>query len=71
MPEKWTGDVVGQMHVYRITRDQLAMKLGQHPKYVIAVLNGKRKPEGAEAAYKAALNELIAEREAQMLEAGA
>lgn len=70
MPEKWTGDIVALLHLHGITRIELAEKLGQHPKYVLAVLNGKRAPEGAEEKFRAAVDELIKEKEAQLLEAG-
>ena len=71
MPEKWTGDIVALLHLHGITRIELAEKLGQHPKYVLAVLNGKRAPEGAEEKFRAAVDELIKEKEAQLLETGA
>ena len=71
MPAEWTGDIVKLLHLHGITREELAQKLQQHPKYVVAVLNGHRTPEGAEAKYRAALDELIKEKEAQVMKAGA
>lgn len=62
MPEKWTGEIVADLHVYGITREELANKLNYHPKYVINVLNGKRTPKNAERVFRAALDELIAEK---------
>lgn len=61
MPEKWTGDVVGDMHVAGITAKQLAQKMGVNEKYLSAVLNSKKNPKNAESKCKAALSELIAE----------
>lgn len=61
MPEKWTGDVVGAMHVAGITAKQLAQKMGVNEKYLSAVLNSKKNPKNAENKCKAALSELIAE----------
>lgn len=61
MPEKWTGDVVGVMHTHRLKMDELAAVLGWHPKYLSAVINGHRRPAGAEAKVKAALSELLRE----------
>ena len=71
MPEKWTGDIVALLHLYRITKLELSLKLGCTAEWVSMVLNGKRSPEGAEEKFRAAVAELIKEREAQMLEAGA
>lgn len=59
MLAQWTGEVVGKMHIYGITSKELARYLGYHEKYVSAVLNGKRSPEGAETGFKTALDELI------------
>ena len=69
MPAKWTGEVVGIMHQHRITRTQLAMKLDFTLEYVSMVLNGKREVEGHEERFRAALDELIREKEAQLLKA--
>ena len=59
MLENWTGDVVGIMHVNKISHQQLAEKLGWHVKYLSAVLNGKRNPKKAEEKIREALKELI------------
>ena len=48
MPDKWTSDLIADMHVHRITRIQLADKLSYTPEYVSMVLNGKREPKNAE-----------------------
>lgn len=61
MPEKWTGEVVGTMHVAGITAKQLAHKMGINEKYLSALLNGRKTPKGAEDKCKAALSELLAE----------
>ena len=60
MPDKWTGEVVGLMHVNGISAKDLAERLGWNPKYLSSVLNGRRKPKGAEEKVKAALDSLIA-----------
>ena len=62
MPDKWTSDLIADMHVHRITRIQLADKLSYTPEYVSMVLNGKREPKNAEQVFRAALDELIAEQ---------
>lgn len=63
MPAQWTGDVVGKMHNNRITMAQLGEKLGVGKAYVCAILNGRRSPKDAEQRFKAALDELIKEKE--------
>ena len=62
MPEKWTGEIIADLHTYGITREEFAEKLNYHPKYVSMVLNGKRHPQNAEEVFRAALNALIAEK---------
>lgn len=64
MPAKWTGDVVGKMHLHRITIKALAEHMGISDNYVTMVLNGRRKPAGAEQRFKAALDALIKEERA-------
>lgn len=64
MPEKWTGEIVGDMHVYGISPTELAEKIGIHPKYLSKVLNGHRNPKDAESYCRKAINELIKEKEA-------
>lgn len=59
MLAQWTGDLVGRMHINRITAKELAQHMGLRHEYVSAVLNGRRTPAGAEARFKAALDELI------------
>lgn len=65
MPAQWTGEIVGKLHANRIQQVQLAAHMGLTPEYVSMVLNGKRKPQNAEQAFRAALDELIAEKSAQ------
>ena len=62
MSAQWTADVIGKLHLHKITRKELAEHMSMHPKYVIAVLNGKREPKGAEKKFKAAVEEIIRER---------
>ena len=55
--EKWTGQLIGKMHVEEITQNDLAEELGTTKAYVSMVLNGARKPKNArermEAAFEA------------------
>lgn len=63
MIPKWTGDVVGTLHVNNIEIRELAAKMGCAPEYLGKILNGKREPKNAEAKVKEALAELVKERE--------
>lgn len=62
MTGKWTGNLVGVMHDHKITKTQLADRLGVTREYVSLVLNEHRKPTGAEARFKNAVDELISEQ---------
>lgn len=62
MLAQWTGDIVGKMHLYRITKKQLAEKLGFSAEYVSMVLNGRKHPKGAQCLFNSALDELITEQ---------
>jgi len=58
MPE-WTGEIVGAMHVNRITAKQLADEIGWDAKYLSAILNGHRTPANAEKQVREALARLL------------
>lgn len=59
LPKNWTGDLVGLMHVHKISKKQLADHIGVTRGYVSLVLNGHREPKGAEEQFKTAVNEII------------
>lgn len=61
MSAQWTGDLVGKMHG-KITHIELANYLGIHPKYLSAVLNGRRCPKNAQERYERAVDEILAEK---------
>ena len=63
MPKNWTGTIVGKMHINRISNDELATELGYTTEYVSMVLNGHRKPKGAEQTFRKALDELIQQKQ--------
>lgn len=54
MPEEWTGRLIGDMHNAGVSRAEIAKELGVSTAYVTMVLNGIRKPEGAEEKLRAA-----------------
>lgn len=62
MPEKWTGDLLGRMHLARVTAKELAAEAGLNDKYVSLILNGHKNPNGAELKLNAALDRLIEKR---------
>lgn len=66
MPDKWTGEIVGELHVRGITAKQLADELGWHPKYLSSVLNGRKHPGGAEDKVKSAMARLVSRQESTM-----
>lgn len=66
MPAQWTAEIIGEMHLNGVTHKRLAEAVGWHPKYLSAVLNGKKNPAGAETKLRSALCELLtAERNEQ------
>lgn len=62
MLAQWIGDLVGQMHKWKISKKQLAEELGVTPEYVSMVLNGHREPAGAEEKFRNAVESLISNK---------
>lgn len=62
MPEKWTGRVVGRMHVEQISTADLAREMGVTRAYVSMLLNCSKKPEGARERVEGALEAIIEKR---------
>lgn len=58
MLKKWTGDVVGEMHINKISSSELAAHLGVTPEYISMVLNGHREPKGIEDRLRNAIEEI-------------
>lgn len=63
MPKEWTGNLVGLMHVHKITNKMLGDAMGVTDRYVSMVLNGHRDPPDAEIRFTEAVNNLIAAQE--------
>lgn len=59
MPAQWTADLIGEMHLARVSKKQLAERLGVTPEYVSMVLNGHRDPDGASRRFKDALDQIV------------
>lgn len=62
MPEKWTGKVVGKMHVEEITNKDIAKEMGVTPAYVSMILNSSRSPAWAKERVTKALEAVIEKR---------
>ena len=60
--ESWIAQVVGEMHVKRITGKELASHMGVTAEYVSIILNGKRSPKGAEEKLRKAMKEIEEKR---------
>lgn len=66
MPAQWTAEIIGEMHLHRISKKSLAGHLGVTPEYVSMILNGHRDPPGAEARFREAVAEIIREKKDAM-----
>lgn len=63
MPAQWTAELIGKMHLNRVSAMQLAAEVGWHPKYLSAVMNGHRNPKDAEKKLTAALTRIEIQRD--------
>lgn len=60
----WQAEIWALMKANKIGRSDLAEAANITPEYLSMVLNGKRTPAGAEAKLRAALQQLLGEKEA-------
>ncbi|MGN0452119.1 MAG: helix-turn-helix domain-containing protein [Acutalibacteraceae bacterium] len=60
--EQWIANVVGKMHINKITQTELAKKMGVTNDYIWMILNGKKTPKGAETRINDAIDSILAER---------
>ena len=63
MPAQWTADIIGEMHLNGIQKQELAKELNITAEYVGMILNGHRMPKNAEARCREALARLIARQQ--------
>lgn len=63
MPAQWTGKLVGEIHNAGLTIKTVAKRAKLNPKYVSQILNADREAPKAEKKLRAALDELIKEKE--------
>lgn len=61
--EPWIAEVIGKMHVHKITQTALAEHMGVRRDYISRILNGDRNPsEKTVAKIIAAVDDLIAQK---------
>lgn len=60
--EHWIADVIGKMHIHKITTTALAEHMGMSRCHISRVLNGSITPEGTDKKITAAVDEMIAAR---------
>lgn len=58
MLKKWIGEVVGEMHIRKISANQLAEHMGMTPEYISMILNGHREPKDIEDRLRKAIEEI-------------
>lgn len=58
MLAQWVGELVGEMHIHKITKTELAQEVGVSREYISMVLNGRRAPVGVEKKLRDALSTL-------------
>lgn len=63
MPEQWTADLLGKMHMAGITAKQLSEEAGMNPKYVSTIINGHVNPKNAETVLNAAFQRIVEAKE--------
>ena len=63
MLAKWTGEVKGTMHIYEVSMQELADKLGISVTFLSSLLHCRRSTKDAEFKIRNALMELIKDRE--------
>lgn len=68
MLEKWTGAMVGKMHIHKVTLEEMATEMGVGKAYVSMILNGARKPEGIKERMDAAFKAIIDRRKQEDME---
>ena len=59
---KWTGDAVGLMHVYRISHEELAERIGWSRRYLYRILEGMDTPAKARKKVLDAINAIRYEK---------
>lgn len=62
--EHWIAEVVGLMHIHKITQMDLAKHIGVTNDYISLILRGKKSPKNIEKRLKIAVDEIIKQKNA-------
>lgn len=65
MLNNWRAKAVGESFINGIQHKDIAKKAGYNPRYLSAILNGKRDPKDAETRIMSAIDEIIREKNAR------
>ena len=65
MPEMWTGQIIGKLHVNGITQRQLAEEMGLTEQYVSMLLNSVKPSASAEERMDAAISAILEKRKGE------
>lgn len=60
--DRWTGELLGKMHVQKVTREDLAAELGVSLAYVSMILNCRKTPKDAEERLNNAFQAILKKR---------
>lgn len=60
--EPWIAEVIGKMHVHKITQTALAEHMGRRRDYISRILSGGVRPKGAQESITAAVDEMVAQK---------
>lgn len=60
--EHWIAEVVGLMHIHKITQIDLAKHIGVTNDYISLILRGKKSPKNIEERLKIAVDEIIEQK---------
>lgn len=61
-PEKWTGKLLGDMHVNNVSNRDLANELGVTEQYVSMLMHSKRTTKNAKERLNAAYQSVLSKR---------
>ena len=60
--EKWIGEAVAKMHLYKIKQEEVARRVGVRREHINKILSGNIRPKNAEQRIVTAIDEIINER---------
>ena len=66
--QNWISQVVGKMHVNKITQIEVAKKMGVCNDYVSMILTGKKSPKDAEQRINDAIDAILSDRKNSVAE---